>query len=59
MEEKKKKVTIRNLYPDLSEEELEEVKACLHAYAAIVWRVVERLEKEGNLSEGIEPDESQ
>lgn len=41
-----KKVTIRDLYPSLSDDQLKEVEETLHNYAAIAWRVCERLERE-------------
>ena len=41
-----RKVTIRDLYPSLSEDQLREVEETLHNYAAIAWRVCERLERE-------------
>ena len=41
-----KKTVIRDLYPDLSEDQLKEVEETLHNYAAIAWRVFERLERE-------------
>lgn len=42
----RKKITIRDLFPDISEEQLKEVEETLHNYAAIAWRVCERLERE-------------
>jgi len=39
-------VTVRNLFPDLSDDQLKEVEETLHNYAAIAWRVCERLERE-------------
>jgi hypothetical protein len=41
-----KRITIRDLYPNLTEEELKEVEETLRGYAAIAWRVCERLERE-------------
>ncbi len=41
-----RKVTIRDLYPSLSEDQLKEVEETLHNYAAIAWRICERLERE-------------
>ena len=38
--------TIRDLFPDLTEEQLKEVSETLHNYAAIAWRICERLERE-------------
>ena len=40
------KVTIRDLYPSLSEDQLKEVEETLRNYAAIAWSVCERLERE-------------
>jgi hypothetical protein len=42
----KSRVTIRDLFPNLSEDQLKEVEETLHNYAAIAWRVCERLERE-------------
>ncbi len=42
----KKPLTIRDLYPDLTEDQLKEVEETLHNYAAIAWRVCERLGRE-------------
>jgi hypothetical protein len=41
-----KKTTVRDLFPDLTEEQLKEVEETLHNYAAIAWRVCQRLERE-------------
>jgi hypothetical protein len=46
MEDKKKQVTIRDLYPDLSDDELAEVEEALRKYAELVWSIIERLERE-------------
>jgi hypothetical protein len=40
------KVTVRDLFPGLSDDQLKEVEETLHDYAAIAWRVCERLECE-------------
>ena len=40
------KITIQELYPDLSDDQLKEVEETLQHYAAIAWRVCERLERE-------------
>ncbi len=40
------KITMRDLFPNLSEDQLKEVEETLHNYAAIAWRVCERLERE-------------
>jgi hypothetical protein len=42
----RKQVTVQDLYPELSEDQLKEVEETLHNYAAIAWRVCERLERE-------------
>jgi hypothetical protein len=42
----RKKITIRDLFPGLSEDQLKEVEETLHNYAAIAWRICERLERE-------------
>jgi hypothetical protein len=42
----RKKITIRDLFPNLTDDQLREVKETLHNYAAIAWRVCERLERE-------------
>jgi hypothetical protein len=42
----RKKITIRDLYPHLTEEQLKEAEETLRSYAAIAWRVCERLERE-------------
>ncbi len=38
--------TIRNLYPDLNDEQLAEVEDSLERYLALVMRIFERLESE-------------
>jgi hypothetical protein len=40
------RMTIHELYPDLTEEQLKEVEEALRNYAALAWRVFERLERE-------------
>ena len=42
----RKRITVRELFPNLSEDQLKEVEETLHNYAAIAWRVCERLERE-------------
>ena len=42
----RKKTTIRDLFPDLTDDQLKEMEETLHNYAAIAWRVCERLERE-------------
>ena len=41
-----KKVTLRELFPDQTEEQIERIGEFLHAYCAVVWRIFERLERE-------------
>jgi hypothetical protein len=41
-----KKITLRDLFPNVSDRELEEIGEILHGYCAIVWRIYERLERE-------------
>jgi hypothetical protein len=41
-----KKVTLRDLFPDQSEEQIERIGEFLHGYCAVVWRIYERLERE-------------
>jgi hypothetical protein len=41
-----KKVTLRDLFPDQPEEQIEDIAEVLHGYCAIVWRIYERLERE-------------
>ncbi len=44
--EQKSEVTIRDLYPGLTEEQLKEAEENLHAYFEVVWRICQRLERE-------------
>ena len=37
---------MRELFPNLSEEQLKEVEETLHGYLEIAWRIYERLERE-------------
>ena len=39
-------VTIRDLFPSLSEEQLKEVKETLHSYFETVWEIYEELKRE-------------
>ena len=39
-------VTIQDLFPKLSEEQLEEVKETLHSYLETVWEIYEDLKRE-------------
>lgn len=41
-----KKVTLRELFPDETNEQLERIAEFLHGYCTIVWRIFERLERE-------------
>lgn len=41
-----KKVTLGELFPDQSEEQIERIAEFLHGYCAVVWRIYERLEHE-------------
>ncbi len=40
-------ITIRDLYPDMTEPQLQEAEANLRRYIAIIWRIYERLKAEG------------
>jgi hypothetical protein len=42
----KKPLTIRDLFPDLTEEQLKEVEETLHGYLEVALRIYERLERE-------------
>jgi len=48
--ENKPAPTIRDLYPDLNEEQLAEVEDSLERYLAVVLRIFERLESQTDLS---------
>ena len=41
-----KHLSLRDLFPDLSEEQLKEVEETFHGYLEIAWRIYERLERE-------------
>ena len=41
-----KKVTLPDLFPGLSDEQVNEIAEILHGYCAVVWRIYERLERE-------------
>jgi len=41
------KITIRDLYSHLSEDELLEAEENIDRYLEVVWRIYERLEREG------------
>lgn len=51
MVEKKRRITIQDLYPDLSPEEQAEAEANIKAYIRVVWKIFQRLEREGRLDE--------
>lgn len=38
--------SLRDLFPDLTAEQLKEVEDTFHAYLEIAWRIYERLERE-------------
>jgi hypothetical protein len=40
-----KKVTLRELFPDASDEQINDIAEILHGYSAVVWRIYERLER--------------
>ncbi|HEY6763220.1 MAG TPA: hypothetical protein VI386_00485 [Candidatus Sulfotelmatobacter sp.] len=41
-----KKVTLPVLFPDLNEQQINDVAETLHGYCTTVWRIYERLERE-------------
>jgi len=41
-----KKITLKELFPDVSERQLEEIAEVLHGYCAVVRRIYERLERD-------------
>jgi hypothetical protein len=41
-----KKVTLHDLFPDTSDEQINEIAEILHGYCSTVWRIYERLERE-------------
>jgi hypothetical protein len=43
---KQKEPSMRELFPNLSEEQLKEVEETLHGYLEVAWRIYERLERE-------------
>jgi hypothetical protein len=45
----KRKLTVTNLYPDLSPKEQDEVAKRLRQYLAVIKRIHDRLEREGKL----------
>jgi hypothetical protein len=40
------KVTLRDLFPGMTDERIGEIAEALHGYCAVVWRIYERLERE-------------
>ena len=52
--DKERVPTIRDLYPDLNDAELAEAEDNLDRYIALVAGIVERLEREGHLTSGIQ-----
>jgi len=43
--------TVRDLYPNLNEDQLKEAEETLDAYLELVWRIFCRLKEEGRLDE--------
>ncbi len=43
---KRKNPAIRDLFPGLTEEQLDDVEETLHGYLEIAWRIYQRLERE-------------
>lgn len=41
-----KKVTVRQLFPNRGDEQIERIADVLHNYANVAWRIYERLERE-------------
>ncbi len=41
-----KKIILRELFPDETEEQIERIAEFLHTYCNVVWRIYERLERE-------------
>jgi len=41
-----KKITLPGLFPDLNDQQINDVAEILHSYCATVWRIYERLERE-------------
>jgi len=40
------KITLHDLFPDLSDGQIGEIAELLHGYCSTVWRIYERLERE-------------
>ncbi len=47
-----KKITIKELFPNLSEKDLSEVGEALDGYCEIILRIFERLERERHFDDG-------
>jgi hypothetical protein len=43
---KQKEPSIHDLFPDLSEEQLNQVEGTFHDYLEVAWRIYERIERE-------------
>jgi|HubBroStandDraft_4_1064222.scaffolds.fasta_scaffold310064_1 hypothetical protein len=41
-----KKVMLPDVFPDLSQQQINEIAEILHGYCSTVWRIYERLERE-------------
>ena len=41
-----KRITLREVFPDQDDEQVERIAEFLHSYCAVVWRIFERLERE-------------
>jgi hypothetical protein len=41
-----KKITFPDLFPSVTDEEINEIADVVHGYCAVVWRIYERLERE-------------
>lgn len=41
-----KRITLRDLFPDVSEEQIDEIAEILHGYCDVARRIYERLERE-------------
>jgi len=50
-------ITIKQLYPELSEEELRVAEDNVRRYVAIIWRIYERLKAEGKQWPGIDSED--
>lgn len=50
-------ITIRDLYPELNEQQLKEAENNLRRYAQIIWGIYQRLKAEGRNWPGLESGE--